>query len=277
MIHFTPTFGIKDTGKNAKAFIKENMPVFWNVLKPMLPYIVILYAIDMIITAFFMPIDAETGESVEFALGSIIAGYFYTCIAITWHRVVIHGADKYEAMNPFKPRKSELTFIGMGIALFLMMFIVGFIIGFGAAIINPVLLILLLPLMIAAVYLWMRVIFYFPAKATGNHISFKQSFSMTDGYVWKIFAGYFVTAFKTILIMIGYLIAGFTVLTGILIATTLIGIESKILEIVLGGAFMLPIIAFFQPLFAVIWVTVLSNYYQYVMQNDAPPVDNASV
>ena len=161
----------------------------------------------------------------------------------------------------------------MGIALFMMMFAIGFILGLTAFFVSHFILFLILPAIIFAAFLWMRVVFYFPAKATGRHISFKQSYGMTKGYVWKMIAGYIVAAIKLILVMfLALFVIGFI---GGVIAYT-VGSESLIARIVstiVDGAIMMPLALFFQPMFAVIWVTVLSNYYQYVMQNDAPPVE----
>ena len=268
MIHFTPTLGIKETAQNANNFVKENIPVFWDIFKPFVPYVAVLAILDIVVTEFFMPIDPDTNEAYEFPLGGLISSYFYTCLAITWHRVVIHGADNYEPMNPFNPKKSELAFIGMGIGLFLAMFLGGFIFGFGAALINPVLILLVIPLMIFGTYAWTKVMFYFPAKATGRHISLKESFRMTTGYVWKMIASSFVAYLKLFFIMLGYLIAGFIIIAGLSFVALSIGINEQITATILGTIFTMPIVAFFQPLFAIIWVTVLSNYYQYVMQNE---------
>lgn len=271
MIHFTPTLGIKDTAKNSNDFVKKNLSVFWDIFKPFLPYVIGLAVFDMVITHFFMPINKTTGEAYEFPLGGLIAGYFYTCLAITWHRVVIHGAENYEPMNPFNPKKSELAFVGMGIALFMGMFFGGFFLGMMAALINPALIVLVLPFIIIGTWIWMKLMFYFPAKATGRHISLRQSFSMTTGYIWKMIASSFLAYLKLLLIMIAYVIAGSIVIAGVAFLFASLGISEKIASVILGSIFAIPLFAFFQPVFAIIWVTVLSNYYQYVMQNEPAP------
>ena len=270
MIHFTPTFEVIDTARNVKKFIKDNMATFWEVLKPLAPFIAGLYIFDLIITSFFMPIDNETGQRTEFSLGSIIAGYFYTCLAITWHRVVIHGNENFTPMNPFKPKKSELAFIGMGMLLFIGTFAISFILGFGAALISPILIIFLVPLSLIAMFIWMKCMFYFPSKATGNSITLKQSYKMTKGYVWKLFASYVWASFILFLIVLAYAIGGAMILGLLLFAINSIAASlAPIFTVILGAAFILPLALFFQPIFAIIWVTVLSNYYQYVLQNGA--------
>ncbi|NCT40119.1 MAG: hypothetical protein GW778_00450 [Alphaproteobacteria bacterium] len=267
MIHFTPTLGIKDTAKNVNHFIKENMEVFWDVFKPLIPYIVALHLFDIVITNFFMPIDAKSGERIDFTLGGLIAGYFYTCLAITWHRVVIHGPDNFTPMNPFKPKKSELAFIGMGIALFAGIFVGGFIFGLLAAIINPFLLILIIPFIFFATYAWLKCMFYFPSKATGNTITLKQSFEMTKGYMWKMYAAYIVAFIKLFLILIGLVIVMGMAVAALGFASAKLGLNESLTMSVVQTMFVIPLTVFFQPIFTIIWVTVLSNYYQYVLQN----------
>jgi len=270
MIHFTPTLGIKETAQNSNNFIKDNMQTVWEIFKPFVPYVIALYVIDIVITQYLMPIGSNTGEPYEFPIGSIIAGYFFSCLAITWHRVVIHGADKFEAMRPFNPKKSELAFIFMGVALFTAIFFGSFIFGFLVALINPILMLLIIPFAVFATYAWIKFMFYFPAKATGSNITLKQSFAMTTGYVWKMTASSFVAYLKLFLIMLAYIIVGLTIMGALAFASASIGIDKRLAATILNILFTVPIIAFFQPLFAVVWVTVLSNYYQYVLQNEAP-------
>ena len=271
MIHFTPTLGIKDTAKNVNGFIKENMDVFWEIFKPLAPYIIVLSIIDVIIIEYFMPVSQKTGMPHQIPIAGIIAGYFYTCLAISWHRVVIHGADNYEPMKPFNPKKSELAFIGMGILLFIGVFMGGFIVALLGTIISPIMVIFIIPFILFATYLWMKFMFYFPAKATGRHISLEKSFVMTKGYIWKMFAGYFVTAFKVMLIMLAYVIASIFVILALDFAITSFGGPQKLTKVILTSLYMIPLVLFFHPMFAIIWVSVLSNYYQYVMQNDGMP------
>jgi len=270
MIHFTPTLGIKETAKNANHFIKDNMHVFWDIFKPFIPYIIIFTILDVIVTELFMPLNPQTGKKFEFPVGGFVVAYFLTCLAVTWHRVVIHGADNYVPMDPFKPKKSELAFVGMGIALFLGLFAGGFILGMLAALITPILIVLVVPFLIYAAYAWTKVMFYFPAKATGQHVTLKQSYKMTTGYVWKMIAASFVGYFKLFLIMMAYIIVGVTVLASLAYAAGKLGIHDQSAAIILQSIYMIPLVAFFQPLFTVIWVTVLSNYYQYVLQHEAP-------
>ena len=270
MIHFTPTLGIKETASNTNHFVKDNLSVFWDIFKPFIPFVLAATILDIVVTELYMPVHQQTGEKIEFPLGGLIAAYFFTCLAISWHRVVIHGADDYTPMNPFKPKKSELAFVGMGAALFVGVFFGGFILGLVAALIHQALMILVIPFIIVAVYAWTKFMFYFPAKATGRHISLKESYQMTTGYVWKMVAASFVAYLKLLLIMIAYIIAAVMVFGGLAYAANALGMSESLATIVLQTLRVTPIAIFFQPLFAVLWVTVLSNYYQYVLQHEKP-------
>jgi len=272
MRRFEPTLGIKDTTKNVNAFIKEHMPVFWDIIKPLAPFIISLYIIDIIITNFFMPTDTKTGEKIEFPLGSIIAGYFYACIAITWHRVVIHGADNFIAMNPFKPKKSELTFIGMGIALFIGIPLIGFILVVATTFFAPAAMVLIIAIVAFAIITLMRIMFYFPSKATGGSITLKKSRSMmTAGYFCKLYTSYIFAIIKTLLIFIGFIILIFTISTILLLLASKLGPNIIIVQSLLESILIIPAIIYFQPLFTIIWVTILSNYYQHALQNKGVP------
>ncbi len=267
MLHFTPTLGIKETSENAKTFVKDNMDVFWDVFKPLIPYIVGLYCLDILITSFLMPTNEVTGQPYEFPLGQLIAGYFYTCLAITWHRIVIHGDKGFMPMNPFKPQRSELAFVGMGILIYVLFFLCGALVGLSSALIHKSLFMLIFPTILFGIYGWMKIMFYFPAKATGRHIPFKQSWAMTKGYVWKMIASSFLAIIKLLLLAILYSIVG-GIIVGILVAAlTSIGISLYLAAAIAGTLFLLPFLVYFQPLFTILWVTILSNYYQYVMQN----------
>jgi hypothetical protein len=267
MLHYTPTRGAFDAAKNIRNFVQDNKQVFWDILNPLLPFIIGLTLFDFIINLLFFPM---TEEKEAFNLGQLVANYFYAALIISWHRVVIHGPDKYVAVNPLKPKKSELAFMGMAIlvgissVLFAIIFalagmlggplgaVLGVCVGFGVA-----------------AYGAYKVCFYFPAKAAGADITLKQSFDLTKGYFWKLMGAGFLASIKMILIVIGYLIV-MGLLAGVLFSTLFTGGS-------LGHIFVfvmaLPIYVYFQPILTIIGVTALSNYYLYAIQN-RPAADN---
>ena len=262
MTGIAPTLEIKETSRNVGDFIKNHKEVFWNIVKPLLPWIVGLYAIDIFVTVVFMP-ESKNG----FSLGSIVANYFYTALVISWHRVVIHGPENAVPMNPFKPQKHELIFLGMGVLLGLAAFVVGFIIGGGAFFIHPALgiaaLLILMPL---GAYIGYRLSFYFPAKAVNNSITFKKAFSLTKGYFWKLMGASFMASVKYILGIFVFFILVFIVLTILGFILGSIG-DNAIIQGIFGLIFSIPVLAYFYPLIIIVGVTTLSNYYLYALQN----------
>lgn len=271
MKHFKATLDIKETALNAQNFVKENKSVFWDVFKPLIPYLIGFFLIDIIISLLLMTPDPETGEIREFSIGELFSAYISTCLIISWHRVVLHGPDKYQAMNPLKPQKADLAYIGVGLLIFLVIPIavgalIGLIIGISG---TPAIALLFLPVFIALVFFGLKVVFYFPSKATGNDITLKQSIKMTDGYIWKMFAAGFLANLKTLGYLILYLIAGLLALgmTGFIAVSLLNDSFLEYAGFIVGSMLSLPIILYFQPLLTILGVTVLSNYYQHALQN----------
>lgn len=259
MTKLNPTLGVKDTALNVKNFIAFNMDTFWNILTPLLPWIVGLHFLDFIITGLFFA-DSEN----SFGLGGLIASYFMTALVITWHRVVIFGPDNYTAMDPFKPQKHELVFIGIGILIGIAVGIASIAVIALSVLAGPIIMaVALFFTIILSVFLLYKIGFYFPAKAINNSITFRQSYELTQGYFWKLMGAGILASLKYILITIVYFL-GVGVLIGGL--STLFG-ESVFISNLLGFTLMIPFLAFIQPILAVIGVTVLSNYFQHALQN----------
>lgn len=261
MSRLIPTLGARDTSKNIKDFLKTNRSILWGLVKSLAPWIAGLTLFDIIVTHMFFP-DSKNG----FMLGQLISGYFYTALVISWHRVAIHGPENFTPMDPFKPQKHELVFIGMGMLLFVSAIAAGALAG-ATVFIHPVIAIVSVAIiMIAAMYLGYKICFYFPAKAVNNSITFKESYSLTKGYFWKLMAAYFLASFKYIIGMILYMIL-MTVFFILVATITGEALENSALESILAFMFTLPILLYFYPLFYAVGVTALSNYYQHAIQN----------
>lgn len=128
---WNPTLNATETGRDVRAFVKQFTPVFWRILKPLLPWMIACHLLDAIVTPLFFAPDGE------FKLGTILSAYFYTSLVISWHRVVIEGPDHAIPMNPFKPQRHEWTFIGVGIGLYLSVILIAVLVG-GLAPAHPV-------------------------------------------------------------------------------------------------------------------------------------------
>lgn len=284
MTPYKATGGIKESAANARAFVKEHKDIFWKVFKPLIPFIAILIGIDVAIAYFQFTENPDSENIGDFAIGELIASYFFTCLVISWHRVVLDGPDRYEPMNPFKPKSSDWAFIGMGILVFLIAFMIpltaGLIAGFAAGVTGASwLFVLIIPAVFVAIYVTFKFLFYFPSKATGNNITLKQSYRMTKGYIWKIIAANFLAAWRITLVMFAYIFLAFTSIMFLAGAAGVAGAGEGMIgniAFMLGVAMMLPVTFYFQPLLTVIGVTVLSNFYQHALQNGPNPASSSA-
>jgi hypothetical protein len=254
---YTPTLGARETGKNTREFVKDNNQTLWTIAKPLIPWIVGFYLLDTIITIFFFP-ESKNG----FQLFSIFAGFLFTVLVITWHRVVIHGPDNYTPMNMFKPKRHEWAFIGMGILLGILFFIATLLSGITMSINIALGSILLIITVLGAMYLWFRFCFYFPAKAVDNSITLKQSFKMTNGYFWKVMGATFFGFWRIVLIMMTIIFAS-TFFIEFLTGDT----DNAMLTHGFTLLTNIPLLIYFYPITYTLGVTIVSNYYQHALQN----------
>lgn len=262
MAGIVPTLGIINTGRNVRTYTRKNMDAFWNILNPLLPWILGLTFFDLIINIAFPFFNGK------FALGELITAYFYTCFVISWHRVVLEGPDTAVPVNPFKPERSDWAFIGMGvglgIAVFLMILFSGFLMALNPAVGGISVLIAVLAIIIC----FPKFSLYFPAKAVRRHMSLKESFKATNGLVFKILSAPVVASWRIFLAIFAYFIG-----IGVIMAVTikvLGGIEAAAdnpMLAILGCLFSLPVLIYFQPVGYALGVGVLSNYYRYAIEN----------
>lgn len=262
---FTPTLGARDTGKNARNFIKDNTEILRDIVKPLLIWIIGFALLDTIITIIYFS-ESDSG----FGLFGILSGYLFTCIAISWHRVVIHGPDNFKPMTPLKPKKHELAFLGMGLALGLMGFILGAT-GGATFFVHPVLggIGIFAGILLAA-YLGYKFSFYFPAKAVDSSITLGQSFKMTQGYFWKMMAAYLFTTWRLLLLMVAYFLIA-SLIIGLVITSVEGSPSEALITNILAFFVAIPILTYFYPIMYGLIVTVLSNYYQHAVQNKGIP------
>lgn len=259
-----PAFEVSETVRNSHAFVKENKAILWDIIKSVAPYLVILHLIDSIITAMYYPPDSKS----SFGIGALIASYFYTVILINWHRVVIWGPDKFIKMNPLRPKGHELSFLGMGIVIGLIPVLIIFLgitlpLTFlkGDDIIGlPLTFLSIFITAMFSYYFVTRLSFYFPAKATMDHVTLKDSFKLTKGYVWKMTLSYFLCCLKLIVLLIPYI-----ALSGVVGYFSTFYLNSMAAEIIIF-LFSLPSILYFTPVFYVYFAMTLSNYYMHAMQ-----------
>ncbi len=275
---FEPTYGIWETTKNIMVFIYDNLDVLWNIMAKLAPFIIALFAFDIGLKYFVLGKDMTSGEYKDIGIGGFITNYFYLALAISWHRVIIQGPDKFEFMNPLKPQEKDWAFMGMGI---LISFSIGLVIVLISLIALPILTVLfghevlligvfLIAALCIGIWISTKFVFYFPAKATGSNLTLLESYKMTNGYTYRLIASW------VILICTGYL---FIVIYALIIYGAYSGLKYIVADLMsmplvlalLELFFNLPFSLFLEPLISVIVVTAISNYYQHALQNKGIP------
>lgn len=268
-----PTYGIIETGRNVRAFTKAHRRELWAIILPLLPWFVVLPFVDVIGDAAFPQLGGM------FILGECALAYFYACLAISWHRVLLFGPAQARAMNPYKPEKSELAFF---VLLLLLYSVIPAALGFGVgflAIIAPVFVIVPIVAVIAFMYAFYKVSFYFPAKAVGADMSFKESFVRTKGYLAGLI---FVPLLSTWRLMLAYFAYLACLGVGFMMqmrqtaafedANTPEDYEKifTLKEELFICVWFIPVACYFVPLFYAYGVAAISNYYQHSLQIGPP-------
>lgn len=248
MRYFTSTPGILDTARNTREFVNANKDIFQSIFKPLIPYILGLFALDALISLY-------RGEA--FGLGGLIMHYFYAALAISWHRVVLLGPDRFEPMNPFKPQKHELVFMlaGLGIGV-LISVIIGVMTGVSAIFGLAGIILALLIAVPLSVFLGTRLSFYFPAKAIDAPTSLRAAFHLSRGYVIRLLTAPIISSFT--LFLMACLIS---------FVSAFVARGEGLSFVLLNLLLQLPILLYIGPLMTVIYITVLSNYYQDALKN----------
>lgn len=283
MTTFKPTFGVFKTFLNTYTFIKNHDFVFWDLLKRVGPYII---AISLISTLYTHSQLKEIIDSVQNVAGdgatdinpedlntqnvkslgnnillvtsisSILISYFMTVFAVSWHRLVLLGKDKYEPMNPLKPQKHEIMFLVMGMVIGLIAFLPAIPIMLLGALLGPFVLVTIPITFFIVIFLSIRFSFYLPAKAIDRSLTLSEAFKLSKGYAWKFFLSSILCLAPIILIYgINGLSSGFDT------------ISSYKSSAIMTFIFQIPSVLLIQPLAAIVGVTVLSNYYQHALQN----------
>ena len=265
MTGITPTVGIIETGNNVRLYTKQHKEAFWNILNPLLPWILGLVFVDLIVN---IAVPFFNGK---FGLGGLLISYFYTCFVISWHRVMIEGPDNATPMNPFKPERSDWAFIGMGLGIGLAAFLVIFLSGLTMAISPVIGGLLTLIVVLALIICFPKVSLYFPAKAVRQHMSLADSFAATNGYVLKIITAPLVASWRIFLVVFAYVILmglAMAVIMPLMLPADPENMEqiNPMLMIVMC-IFELPFVIYFQPILYALGVGILSNYYLYITQN----------
>lgn len=284
MPRFAPQIGTKSAPKNIRSFVEDHKNVFWGIWKPMTPYVLAACFLDLLLVFIFPPsITAESAATGHtFGIGGLINAYFLAALAISWHRVVIHGPDDFVPMDPFRPKRHELVFMLMCVVIPVAVFVLGVVLGLLGTLaihLSPIITtIFIISAFLFVLFITYKVSFFFPAQATNSPITIKESFALTNNKrIGEFYMVPLLSSWKVIVMVLGY-----SLLSGMLFMAVLVlgGQMAHIAETgtmpfavyFLSFLVNLPLIFYFNPLLMVYGITSLSNYYQYALQRDAHTV-----
>lgn len=251
-------YGAFDTAKFSYRFFSDNFSHYLNVLKPLLP-ILLLDA--------WLSGAIQQGENAHnpawLIITAILAGlaafWYATCFIITWHRSVIHGPSHAVPANPLRMTKSEWQFVLAAGGLFVSLFLLGFVIGMGLGILGKALaplamlggLILFIVIMVYATRLYL----YFPAKAAGADITFKEALNMGKGLTAKLIGSTIIGLIPVMLLsLVLFTVAG-------LVLSLILGLPETVGDRLVMSLFLSPIKIFITTLSAAVMVGIYSRYY----------------
>lgn len=190
--------------------------------------------------------------------------------------MVLLGAENYKPVNILKPEKSDIEFF-----VLLMFFnIIPLIVVFSAIVSVGILTMLLMVFGFCAVFYYLyRVSFLFPAKAVGAQIGMQTSYVLTEGSFWAFNMSFLRSTIRVVAVVFIYVVVLQIIVTLLTPVDDSVSLDFAQLfqptfaTHILPSILHLPLTLYFQPLLTVLGVTVLSNYYQYALQNNPKSQD----
>ena len=292
MSRFEPVLAPKGVAFNARMFVKEHKGELRLLMKSVFPYLLVL-AVSSIYFGYYIRMDTisyleevsppktmegilrlmDEAQSRSFSnpmlyflfIVQVLIGYFFAVVAVSWHRLVLLGTEGYEPMHALRPRRSEIDFVIMWTFL-------GSIIPYSLSVLYGVNMWSVILLSVITPYIMFKISFYFPAKALDSHLSLGNSFRLTSGFFWKFLFSIIRSLWRVSLVFFVIMVVVGAVCGGL----SLVAFEGQMTSSFMKGAYhqiliqpvqILLTVFIFQPLFTVLGVTVLSNYYQHALRH----------
>lgn len=294
MSDFQITNTPKEAAFNIRMFVKEHREEYKIIFSPLIPYLTVIVIVTIgynllmqsMVLEFIKDnpppskaqdvltyLNASQSHVASNPLSylsiviSVIYAYCFAVLAINWHRVVLLGVGRYEPMNILSPKKHEKNFVLVWVMIgTLIPYLTGAVLGINIALI--IISVVIFP------YILFKICFYFPAKALDSHLSFKNSFKLTNGCFWAFILTTIRSCWRVALVF-------FIIMTVIGMISAIIAsitfpdyhtapyLKSAYNQIV-GEVFNIIISTFiFSPLFTILGVTLVSNFYQYTLRHRA--------
>lgn len=297
MDKYQPALKVGKASSNVYSFVRDGHSEFFTLIKMYAPALLLLFVIQISMFMLDFKILSSLPVSLFFVdiVVSALSGYIYAIIAINWHRLVINGRCFSDPVRMFSPRKNEISFVLALVFLTILPYILSFLFGFIISILPPVLsstgnsegaflAVLAVSIFVSGMgvlYFTYKLSFYFPAKAVNHSFSVVDSVRLTRGYFFKMIFTMIRASFWTIVALHVYL--GFMYLLMYLFSYVVGGMAVEmsasdgfsVLSMLplFIALFQLPFVLFFKPMFMIIGVTVVSNYYLYATQNEEGAVE----
>jgi hypothetical protein len=259
--YFEPKETIWSSVGSIFGYIKNNLRLVWASIQYYLPYLLVFLALSFSHQFLVQTIETKIIGVIALFAGLLGKAYIMPFFAITWHRIILQGLDEFVYANPLKPQKSEWKFIGFGALLFLTMSVFSVI---GA--ISPLYLQyiadatpvghLFLIAFALLVYFFVRASLVFPSIAVGSHLSIREVFALSKGYVWKIVLTGLLASVCMMLILLVLMVPFFLITSALTIFIVHSSIQAALLFCVSAAVQI-----FTEALGTMIGVMVLSNYY----------------
>ena len=213
--------------ENSFLNLQTNYKLAFDVLLRAMPLMILL---DLLAFLWLGPTPTEEilKQNMDKILPILLISFLGTIIWIqmiwSWHRVYLISPDSSETkFTPLKMTYEQFQFMMKGVLLWL---IVGVVLVAGTAILGlfmtkmmrvsgesqlaqiitvAIFFIGLISLLIAVILVSTRMSLYFPAKAAGDYISFRRSYTMMRSLAWKLLLADFLTLFAIQMVGVIYL------------------------------------------------------------------------
>jgi len=247
--------GVLELISQAKNFVQDNFGYLWNMVKPLLVYILIFEFL-----AYFIGKYSDIGS-----IFSIPTIYFVACFALIWHRSVLQGPSSSHAVKPFELKDEDKPFLWLFFGLTFLYVLMGQI---AQMILKPSVLfglggILIVTTIIMLISFWIAVElarffgFMLPAKSVNAKTSIKISRTLSKGLAWKLVLAVSILA---IIFFIFFII--YRAVIGDLLAILFSGMGEGPILYVIRFISMSPMI-FASIILTAVNVTMLSKMYQW--------------
>ena len=258
-----------DVGMAALNDLKENFSLVKNIVMPVFPIMFVFMAIDialepMLTNEYGQP---TMGYHLFSIVSVVVSAWVVVHYVMRWHMFTLLGNVDYKGTWASPDSKYKLFFFKTIILQFVVILamMIPVLVMF---LIPPLGLIIMIPCWVAGIYIVCRLSFILPATVLGHTPNIKEIWDFAKGMVGKTFWAPLMVTYKYILLFIVYL-----VISGLILSLVgIIDIEGG--QMSMSALQMIASLVFFALptlvgtiLFGLVYVGVLSRYYQWGLEN----------